>query len=1116
MSGSLSLSTEPSYDGGQPGYPLQSDTPSTPDQRTPTQAAEHSPEYSLPRSPDAMPDTQPDNRLSVVSAVSLEPRRRSRHHHSRHSHIHRELAHMLSISARDAKELRRGLNAAFDKLDQSRARASDAEKLALDMLLRVREAETERTNAMCEASTVREELGKYKALLDNAHGEIRRAQHMLQDQEDLRYEAEASAARARDNARQVKQRRVIDLAREQGRKMGYKEGIEAGQRFGYHEGQSPIEDDQFYPNEGPRFREIFESRYRLDEFDQSPPFRDTYLNPSFPLDTEGPLPTPLPRRQVYPRLQGQLGEPSRPTNGAVNTLPEAPYSAMSTPRGVQRTSSTDSSSTTTLPAAPTSQHVSARAPPPMPTIPEVPSTELGSVSWTSRSPKDSPGAQYAPTPLIPQEPTYSGVVSPRAPFFQGGAGFQPPPGIMEETPSGLVGGYAPESRTPVYQSPSPHRAFDDPSILNNAVIPDVSWSPVHENFSTSAGAQIPAREHFEPPPGVISSPLQERFTTTPPHSPRATRSHTDSAQLRDPRATEFSSMPTSRPYTTPSQSAKGLPQRDGLPRRRPTPQMPAPLAPQSSPNASYTYGHNSTAQPRSTSQIPAPLAPQSSPNAPYTYGHNGTAQPRPTSQMPASLSPQSSASASYAYGPHSTAQPRPTSQMPAPLAPQSSANAPHAHGPQSTAQRYPTPQMPAPLASQSSVNAPHAHGPQSTARQYPTPQMPAPAPQSSAGAPYAMGAHSTVQRHPIPQMPASALQSSANASYTHVPPERNSAGDRLNRIFRCLAMRALTPLQTVPLTGRDPLHRSYQVLKDVPYTNMVPEQRAHALSPRTSGERPLSPDTTHDPRLAMSPRGMTSDSMAGQPTAPRNPPRVQVQIPPTRYHGPSSASPHLATSPARTYVPRSPGATSPNSGIHGSNLANRSPLRYPPTLYDEPNLQRQPTITVDYEQGGRAASPALPVPSRDPWASSPRSVAPPADAFGGSSYDEGQRTAITSPYSPADTLPVRPPSVSPRPSPGTFVQQVPPPQGAASSTRPVSPNPLPRGTSPAPLPRASSPAPLPIRSPSVRSARIHRSRSDVSIPGAPGSQYTHYDPNEEADISVLASSSASKLAAANR
>jgi hypothetical protein len=70
---------------------------------------------------------------------------------------------------------------------------------------------------------------------------------------------------------------------------------------------------------------------------------------------------------------------------------------------------------------------------------------------------------------------------------------------------------------------------------------------------------------------------------------------------------------------------------------------------------------------------------------------------------------------------------------------------------------------------------------------------------------------------------------------------------------------------------------------------------------------------------------------------------------------------------------------------------------------------------------------------------------------------------------------------------------------------------LPRGASPAPLPRAPSPAPLPIRSPSVRSNRVHRSTSDVSLPVAPGSPYMHYNPNLEADIAVLASSSFDKF-----
>src|SRR6266478_3271025 len=473
---------------------------SIPDERSPTsptQSAEQPPDSSDFHAPDTTHGPQPDNRLSIVSAVSLEPRRRSRHHHSHHSRnshsIHRELAHMLSVSSRDAKELKHGLSAAFDKLDQSRVRASHAEKLAIDTLLRVREAEEERANAMRQASTAREELGKYKALLDNAHGEVRRAQQMLRDQDQLRYEAEASAARDRDNARLMKQRRLIDLAREQGRKIGFNEGIQVGQSIGHHGGNSSTEDGGFYLNEGPRFREIFESRYRLDEFDQPPPLQDTYPNPLSPHDAE--IPTPLPRRQVYPLLQGQLGASGSDID-ATNPVSEPTYTPQP-PTGVQRTSSADSSSTTTLPAASAALHVSSRAPPPMPTIPEVPSTEIGSVSLRSKSPRDSPRTQsYIQFAPAPQD---ADILPPVDPYYQGGAAFVPPPGTVDDTPSVPVNGNRFESGAHIYESPSPRRAFDNnPSVLNNGVIPDVSRSSVHENFPTASGAiQSPIRQHFE-------------------------------------------------------------------------------------------------------------------------------------------------------------------------------------------------------------------------------------------------------------------------------------------------------------------------------------------------------------------------------------------------------------------------------------------------------------------------------------------------------------------------------------------------------------------------------------------------------------------------------------------
>lgn len=525
--------------------PSERDTPTIiPDDRIPTspaQPAEQSPDSFDPHTPDTTHDPQPDNRLSVVSAaaVSLEPRRRSRHHHghhhSRNSHLHRELSHMLSISSRDSKELRRGLSAAFDRLDQSRVRASHAEKLALDTLLRVREAETERTDAMRHASTAREELGKYKALLDNAHGEIRRAQQMLRDQEQLRYEAEATAARDRDTARLMKQRRLIDLAREQGRKIGFNEGIQAGQRIGYNEGRGPTEDEELYPNDGPRFREMFdESKYRLDEFDPPPPFRNTYLNPISPHEE---IPTPLPRRQVYPRLQGQR-DASGSTMDATNLVSEPTYGRMP-PTGVPRASSTDSSSTTTLPAAPT-LHVSSRAPPPMPTIPEVPSTDVGSGSWTM-SPRDSPRTQSHMQPASAPHVSTNPDILPSVRYSQGEVAFVAPPGIVDDTHSGHVNGNRSEPGSHIYESPSPRRAFDNPSVLNNGIVPDVSRSSVHENFPTVSDAiQIPlrepyeefpepipspGREHFEPFPQPLQSPARDHFETFPQHIRSPAREH---------------------------------------------------------------------------------------------------------------------------------------------------------------------------------------------------------------------------------------------------------------------------------------------------------------------------------------------------------------------------------------------------------------------------------------------------------------------------------------------------------------------------------------------------------------------------------------------------------------
>lgn len=411
--------------------------------------------------------------------------------------MHRDLAHMLSVSARDAKDLRRGLNAAYNKLDQSRERASHAEKLALDMLLRVREAEEEREKAMRESSDVHEELGRYKALLDTAHGEIQRGQRLLQDQEHLRYEAETAAARARDNARQMKQRRLIELAREQGRKMGYDEGIQAGQRIGYYDGQSPGDGAKVNFDEGPRFREIFDgSNYRLDNFDLPQPVQP---NLSSPNDVRVLAPQAI--HPPYTDPQAQYDETTAVPHNTSTPPSEVPYT--SPLRRVLRAPSSDSASTTTLPAAPVPLRALSRAPPTMPPIPEAATTDAGSASRRSRSVRDSPRMHNHIQPA-PQASSAHNVVLPSfVPHMQDPANFEPPPGSVGVSPLAPGASLYDDVPPSIVHPLQDRTSFEPPpgSVgLSPASAPQVSR---HGDVLPSIHTAVQDRSAFEPPPGSV-------------------------------------------------------------------------------------------------------------------------------------------------------------------------------------------------------------------------------------------------------------------------------------------------------------------------------------------------------------------------------------------------------------------------------------------------------------------------------------------------------------------------------------------------------------------------------------------------------------------------------------
>ncbi|KAG2142752.1 uncharacterized protein EDB93DRAFT_602327 [Suillus bovinus] len=149
----------------------------------------------------------------------------------------RDLLRLLVNEEYEAKQTRKVLYTALDRLDAESRRAEEAEVQLAETLERTRSINEARVAAQQEAARAQEELRLYKLQLDNAQREILRAQDILGVIEAQRDDAEAAAADARSKARKLTEERLIELAREEGRRLGYEEGIRRGRNMGYRDGR---------------------------------------------------------------------------------------------------------------------------------------------------------------------------------------------------------------------------------------------------------------------------------------------------------------------------------------------------------------------------------------------------------------------------------------------------------------------------------------------------------------------------------------------------------------------------------------------------------------------------------------------------------------------------------------------------------------------------------------------------------------------------------------------------------------------------------------------------------------------------------------------------------------
>jgi len=134
-----------------------------------------------------------------------------------------------------------------ERLSQETSRANEAERQSSEILAHFKIAHQAKQKLEIDLQRVKDELGLYKTQLDIAQAgtfhpqdlihayiyfltwvEIRRAQEIVDKVDQQRADAEDEARRGREKVRKLTEARAVELAMEEGRRLGYEEGMRQG------------------------------------------------------------------------------------------------------------------------------------------------------------------------------------------------------------------------------------------------------------------------------------------------------------------------------------------------------------------------------------------------------------------------------------------------------------------------------------------------------------------------------------------------------------------------------------------------------------------------------------------------------------------------------------------------------------------------------------------------------------------------------------------------------------------------------------------------------------------------------------------------------------------------
>ena len=237
---------------------------------------------------------------------------------------------MLLLDERETNDLRRMLLSVTEQLKQESQRADDNERRAREAIQRYRAINEARVTAQQDAARANEELRLYKLQLEYAQKEIFKAQEILDSLEVQRRDAETSAANARNVARKLREDSLVDLAREEGRRLGLQEGLTRGRRLASEQARSTTDrrdsrSVQINPSQADEreddVRSFTRTRTPAAMEQHLEPIGETMLNfpPSPPAVTSPHREVSHPERELVPAPPSHI----RPT--VVHNTPSPPH-----------------------------------------------------------------------------------------------------------------------------------------------------------------------------------------------------------------------------------------------------------------------------------------------------------------------------------------------------------------------------------------------------------------------------------------------------------------------------------------------------------------------------------------------------------------------------------------------------------------------------------------------------------------------------------------------------------------------------------------------------------------------------------------------------------------------